>query len=297
MRDSPSYEEFMELAYKVRELLRRERSRGGVGKYLSLGSLVKIKDDIDRLVVIGDIHGDYDGLTKILLKAGLKNHFPDNTVLVFLGDYIDRGVKSPHVVYEVFKLKLQHSDFVVLLRGNHEGPPELPVYPHDFPIHLNYIYLERWKELYESIVNCFNNFYACAFLEGSLFMVHGGPPTKFTRLEDLIRAHEDISTIEELLWNDPMEHKGKIPSPRGAGYLFGPDVTDYFLKTIGAKVIVRSHEPCDEGYEVHHGGKLITIFSRKGYPYHNSNAAYLDIHKPSLIENAFQLARECVRVF
>jgi protein phosphatase len=93
-----------------------------------------------------------------------------------------------------------------------------------------------------------------------------------------------------------MNRKGVEPSPRGAGFLFGPDVTDRFLKSLSVKVVVRAHEPCD-GYEVLHGGRLITIFSRKGSPYFNDRAAYLDIRDPRNVKDAHQLAEECAVLF
>lgn len=40
------------------------------------------------------------------------------------------------------------------------------------------------------------------------------------------------------------------------------------------KTLIRSHEPC-ECVEVRQGGKILTLFSRKGAPYFNKQAAYL----------------------
>ena len=31
---------------------------------------------------------------------------------------------------------------------------------------------------------------------------------------------------QDLLWSDPMDQLGRLPSPRGGGVLFGPDVTE-----------------------------------------------------------------------
>jgi len=292
----PSAEDFKKLSNELRDLLIEERRKGDMGKYLSLRALAKIKN-VNRLIVIGDLHGDYESLMKILSETSLHEKIPEDTVIVFLGDYVDRGYESPHVIYEVFKLKLKEPCSIILLRGNHEGPPELPVYPHDFPLHLNRIYREQWREVYDSIVSCFNHFYACAILEDSLFMVHGGVPTRTVNFEDLINANDEISLLEELLWNDPMDEMGKAPSPRGAGYLFGPDITEAFLKTIKVRIIIRSHEPCSEGYEVLHNGKLITIFSRRGPPYFNSYGAYLDIYHPTKSEDAYQIANKYIKRF
>ena len=46
---------------------------------------------------------------------------------------------------------------------------------------------------------------------------------------------------------------------------FGPDVTQAFLKRNKLELIVRSHEVKAQGYEVAHGGKLITVFSAPNY--------------------------------
>ena len=52
---------------------------------------------------------------------------------------------------------------------------------------------------------------------------------------------------------------------RGVGLSFGPDVTAKFLENNNLKLVVRSHEVKDEGYEVEANGKLITVFSAPNY--------------------------------
>ena len=59
--------------------------------------------------------------------------------------------------------------------------------------------------------------------------------------------------------------RGRSPSKRGVGCQFGPDVTQNFLDTNGMDYVVRSHEVKDEGYEVCHDGKCITVFSAPNY--------------------------------
>ncbi|MEM2026046.1 MAG: metallophosphoesterase, partial [Desulfurococcaceae archaeon] len=291
---APDPGELEELCFRLKERLDEERRRVQVGGYSAHGVLARI-GRIDRLVVVGDIHGDLESLEKVLSTADLTRGVPEGCLLVFLGDYVDRGEASLQVVYTVFKLKLENSGSTVLLRGNHEGPPQLPVYPHDFPTRLQKAYGDRWLNLYEAVTGCFSRLYACALLEGALFLVHGGVPTSRRGLDDLSKAEGPL--LEELLWNDPMEECGCAPSPRGAGFLFGPDITDSFLKGIGAKAVIRSHEPCNEGYRVSQSGRVLTVFSRKGYPYFNSYGAYLDIRKPHHIEGANQLAEGYIKKF
>ena len=64
---------------------------------------------------------------------------------------------------------------------------------------------------------------------------------------------------------DPQPQLGIAPSKRGVGYAFGPDITANFLQHNGLSLLVRSHEVRDEGYEVEHNGKCITIFSAPNY--------------------------------
>lgn len=68
---------------------------------------------------IGDIHGCYRelmALYKKLLTAGLQ---PDKEVVVFIGDYMDRGPDSKKVVLQLMKWHKEYPHWVFLY-GNHE---------------------------------------------------------------------------------------------------------------------------------------------------------------------------------
>lgn len=71
--------------------------------------------------------------------------------------------------------------------------------------------------------------------------------------------------MSEMLWSDPQPSKGRAPSKRGVGLSFGPDVIASFLERNGLKLVVRSHEVKDAGYEVEANGQLVTIFSAPNY--------------------------------
>merc|ERR1711870_134076 len=76
---------------------------------------------------------------------------------------------------------------------------------------------------------------------------------------------EDEGLMVEMLWSDPYPGQGRAPSKRGVGIAFGEDVTSDFLQTNGLDLVIRSHEMCEEGYSVEHGGKLVTVFSAPNY--------------------------------
>ena len=46
----------------------------------------------------------------------------------------------------------------------------------------------------------------------------------------------------DLLWSDPEEKDGWGISPRGAGYIFGQDVSTKFIYTNGLNMICRAHQ-------------------------------------------------------
>jgi len=74
-----------------------------------------------RLYAIGDIHGRYDLLRLLLTKIDADaENFEGRAVLVFLGDYVDRGPQSKDVLDFLIDLKDMSSLELVFLLGNHE---------------------------------------------------------------------------------------------------------------------------------------------------------------------------------
>jgi serine/threonine-protein phosphatase 5 len=82
---------------------------------------------------------------------------------------------------------------------------------------------------------------------------------------DRFRDIPDEGLMTEMLWSDPQVMPGRAKSKRGVGVAFGADVTEDFLKTNGLKLVIRSHEVSDDGHQIFHGGKLITVFSAPNY--------------------------------
>ncbi|MEM1581248.1 MAG: metallophosphoesterase family protein [Candidatus Bathyarchaeia archaeon] len=282
---------FLDLINQVNQIISSER--GGIGRLEVIGRLICLPTS-GEAVLIGDIHGDLSSLKRILSETKFieKASNKHDIYLVFLGDYGDRGFYSPEVYYVVLTLKRMFADRIILLQGNHEGPEDLLAYPHDLPYHLRRKFGSDWLEVYRKLTHLFRGFYLAVIVEGRFVALHGGVPTEAKRLEDLAFAYEkhpSESHLEEILWNDPIDGlEGKYPSPRGAGYLFGENLTKKFLEILGVKFLIRSHECVDTGYKLNHGGKVLTLFSRKGAPYHNTFGAYLTLN---LSDNTNSISR------
>src|SRR5258707_998339 len=69
-------------------------------------------------VAIGDIHGNLPALLDLLQQVG--NEVGRGDVVVFLGDYIDRGHDSRGCIDRILALREESRAEVVCLRGNHE---------------------------------------------------------------------------------------------------------------------------------------------------------------------------------
>lgn len=119
-----SADDFLQLIEASKQILKHEK------ELRAASGMVRISPQtVNRIVVVGDLHGDVESLIHILSGSEVM----DADRIVFLGDYGDRGTNSAEVYYLTLKLKVKYGSRIIMLRGNHEGPPNLPVMPHDLP--------------------------------------------------------------------------------------------------------------------------------------------------------------------
>ena len=287
-----SVEEFLRLVRSVSGRLATEN--GKIGTLKITGRLIEAAP-VGEAVIIGDLHGDLKSLVYILEDSNFlgKARSGGEVLLIFLGDYGDRGTHSPEVYYVILKLKEMFPERVILMRGNHEGPPDLLAYPHDLPFQMKNRFREKGSEAYLKLRELFNHLYIGVIIEDRYVLLHGGAPSQATTVKDIAYAHEmhpREGHLEEILWSDPWEGiKGTIASPRGAGRLFGEDVTKRLLAMLNVKALIRGHQSCPDGYKTDHSQKVLTLFSRKGAPYNNSYGAYLRLDISQKVEKPKQL--------
>lgn len=97
----------------------------------------------DIVALRGDMHGDIHSLLKFLVylqKEGYTSHEDGFKIinkkfkLIFLGDYVDRGIYGVEVIYAILRLKIANPEQVFLVRGNHEDPEITQAYGFDYEL-------------------------------------------------------------------------------------------------------------------------------------------------------------------
>lgn len=228
------------------------------------------------VTVVGDVHGQFYDVLEIFRISG----FCPDTNYVFLGDYVDRGYHSIETISLLCCLKLRYPSKITLVRGNHESRAVTQTYGfyaecikrYDSPNVWNY-----FTDLFDYMVLGVN-------IEDSILGIHGGLSPSLLTL-DQIRAIDRFQEIPhegpmaDLVWSDPVsstisDDKGDFAiSPRGAGYIFGREVTKKFLLTNGLGHICRAHQLCMEGYQILFDDMLSTVWSAPNYCYRAGNVA------------------------
>ncbi|MHC1757592.1 MAG: metallophosphoesterase [Methanosarcina sp.] len=217
-------------------------------------------------MLIGDIHGDLDALDFIIrMREELSCKH-----MLFLGDYVDRGMQGTEVLIKLFRLKLEEPQNIFLLRGNHETADMNIYYGFFEEIGFDQGFLLNVSRTYDRLP-------VATVISGHTFCVHGG-----------INGTESIDTITKedafpYLWNDPSRLPGLSISSRGSTVKgFGPDIVDGFLEMNGLKRIVRGHTALKTGYKWWFDGKLLSLFSCPDYVGLGNAAAFALIEKGKL---------------
>jgi len=263
-------------------------------------NLLNIKDPV---TVVGDIHGQYYDLLKLLELGGEPSL---NVQYVFLGDYVDRGSYSTEVVILLYAYKLLFPKNIWLLRGNHECRQMTSFFnfrnecEHKYDI-----------DVFDAFMESFDSLPIGAIINGQFLCVHGGLSPEFIDLQQAQSIHRFQEPPREglfcdLLWSDPTEtyetdtsnispyNKNGI---RGCAWFFTYEATMKFLNKNNLLSLIRAHEAQIEGYKMHKTCQstgfpsVITIFSAPNYcDVYNNKGAILKFHNTTLNIQQFNVS-------
>ena len=231
------------------------------------------------VIVVGDLHGNISDLFRILR---LFDNPPDEQYL-FLGDYVDRGDFSFHVIFLLLALFVENPNHVTLLRGNHEF--ENINHTYGFYTELNVMFDDR--RVYGSFNEVFAYLPLIAILGHSAICLHGGLSPRFKSLGDIQHVQRPLKQINaypavaDILWSDPSDEIYTYDlNYRGSGYVFGETATREFLQRNNLKVLIRAHQFILNGAQTFAKDLGLTVFSSSGYSgsYSRSGVVKIDKH-------------------
>lgn len=267
----------------------------------------KMGTDVCRKVtVVGDLHGQFSDLILIFKREGIPSA---TNPYVFNGDIVDRGHKSVELCAVILGFQLVYPHSVFINRGNHED--YLMNKRYGFEQEVQTKYGTKASKLLRAFGALFSALPFCTVIDGSVFVVHGGisDDTDLEILEHLQRQHyvsilraakasgddmapdpAETAQVVNAVWSDPGMENGCIKNQqRGGGCVWGPDITEEFLKRYDFDMIVRSHECCQEGHRWSHNKKVLTVFSSSNYYAPGSNRGsyvvfrYRELDRPKIM--------------
>ncbi len=121
----------------------------------------------DSFICKGDLHGDIHSLIAFIRQlnelgyTSKDNEFQiidPHFYLIFLGDYVDRGLWGVEVIYLLLLLKIHNPHQVFLVRGNHEDPEVALNYGFKYEFLQKFADTEgkQLKAVYEKITTFYN---------------------------------------------------------------------------------------------------------------------------------------------
>eukprot|EP00960_Hanusia_phi_P055271 762928-Hanusia_phi.AAC.3 len=161
-------------------------------------NIVKIPP-MQRVTVVGDLHGSLADLSRIFELAGWPG--PGNT-FVFNGDFVDRGDRGIEIIAVLFALKVIHPKNIILNRGNHEDTKICKLYGFFDEVLCKY----GSRALYEMVCDVFTQLPLGCIIGNEAFVVHAGVPRQDERHHRPDQLHseeeaQDHCKVRHGLWS------------------------------------------------------------------------------------------------
>jgi hypothetical protein len=212
------------------------------------GRLIRLKAGT-RTVFVGDVHGDLDAVERVFTEASAPG-----TVVVFLGDVVDRGPSSREVLTRILLAKIERPQAVYLLMGNHEAWGAVTFRPADF-----------WESLSREEVSALSLILLklpfAAWHEAGALGLHGALPDLPT-LGHLATVATPSPAWRDITWGDWSDSSASPLNQMGRPS-YGPSEFIARAGRLGVRVLVRSHQPDAPTYLFE--DRCLTLFTSKAY--------------------------------
>lgn len=239
-----------------------EKLLAGEPRLIELGSS-------ERAIFVGDTHGDLEATRRVCEK-----YLNSRIVLVFLGDYVDRGPDSAENLYTLLRLKIERPENLFLLMGNHEGLAAMPFHPADFWQRLD-------REMFARHAGVLSKLPLAASTGNGLIALHGALP-EVPDLASINGIEVGSEAWRQITWGDWVDGPGGylgdgFPSGRPQ---FGRDWFEGLMARLDKRVLIRSHQP--DANPLLFERRCLTIFSSASYRSARSGrvVAVADLSKP-----------------
>jgi Calcineurin-like phosphoesterase len=219
-------------------------------------------EDVDDVLVGGDLHGNVENFRGLLQRADLAQHPRRHLVLQELIHgpflYAEGGDRSHQLVDLLAALKCQYPGRVNLLLGNHELAQwtDRTIFKGDVDLNAQFrrgiatAYGERAEEMYAAYLELFAAVPLAVRTPNRVLLSHSIPSAKH-----LSRFDPDIIKKE-----DPDPSAWKIGGSLYA-LLWGrdqsPATVNAFLEKMDADHLISGHIPCEQGYSAPNPRQII----------------------------------------
>lgn len=259
--------------------------------------------------LFGSIHGQFRDLLRFFELSGVPDKNPrfgqsdiEAVGYVFLGNYVDRGKHSLEVICTLLALKLKYPREIIMLRGAHE----------DQFINMNEGLATECEErigenvrsagsVFSKLNEVFEYLSLGCVIGKKVLCVPSGIGGHLQSISEIQKIPKPTKVVHgendslsnkivlDLLWSDPVQdlsqNENKLNEQRshianGSIIRFGVDRIKSFMKSNGFDVLIRSHEPVEQGVEKFGETNLYTVFSCSDYGgTHKNRAAILHYKK------------------
>ncbi len=218
-----------------------------------------------KAVFVGDTHGDLDATERVLHRYAKELYH-----VVFLGDYVDRGIQSEENLECLLNAKVERSQGITLLAGNHEGFMAKKFLPADF-----------WEDLggrdRELLGGLFSRVPLVVTSGNGVLGAHGGLPD-LESLEEVNRIQASDENWNRITWGDFLEHEADFLGDWGGRPQYGGRYFRRMMDRYQKRLLIRSHQPGSPLWMF--DKSCLTIFTSNAYRSNSTRTvAIVDLEK------------------